>query len=290
METYYGYIESVHDALLIFEACRLGYLHRVQRRLSEKERQRIRSGSVFVWEEEESGMRRWTDGRTWSPSRVHGSFLTYRELDNKRKPVKANDTPSPTLSCNDPDFDSRSHNSHHSDDFQYKDNGMIKQSLSVTTANNRKLHLICYFNKEHVFTGNLKLPSQDNSLSQIVIPKGVYPDMSNELYSGHMDARVSKPREEHVKAERFSPYGRAQRGFPAAANTAAYDHCRLPSPANSEQSHRGFELAPLGISNQCAPSYNLPPPSMPFQDISLDRIPFNEDRRQLAVLTTVLSL
>ncbi|ORX80675.1 hypothetical protein K493DRAFT_131332, partial [Basidiobolus meristosporus CBS 931.73] len=173
METYYGYIESVHDALLIFEACRLGLLHRVQRRLSEKERHRIRSGSVFVWEEEESGMRRWTDGRTWSPSRVHGSFLTYRELDNKRKPGKPSDTPSPTLSCNEPDFDSRSH---HSEDFHYKNNGMIKQSLSVTTINNRKLHLICYFNKEHVFTGNLKLPSQDPSLSVITIPKGIYPD------------------------------------------------------------------------------------------------------------------
>ncbi|KAK9721563.1 Gluconate transport-inducing protein [Basidiobolus ranarum] len=289
METYYGYVESVHDALLIFEACRLGLLHRVQRRLSEKERQRIRSGSVFVWEEEESGMRRWTDGRTWSPSRVHGSFLTYRELDNKRKSGKLSDTPSPTLSCNEPDFDTRSHNSHHSDDFQYKNNGMIKQSLSVTTANNRKLHLICYFNKEHVFTGNLKLPSQDASLSHIVVPKGVYPDMSNELYSSnHVESRIHKHREENMKADRFTPYGRVPNSFSNHA-TIVYDRHRLPSPASSEASHREIELAPLS-SITCAPMYNLPPPSMPYQDISLDRIPFNEDRRQLAMLTTGLCL
>ncbi|ORX88450.1 hypothetical protein K493DRAFT_385184 [Basidiobolus meristosporus CBS 931.73] len=178
METYYGYVDSVQDALLVLEACRLGLLHRVQRRLSEKERQRIRSGSIFVWEEEESGMRRWTDGRTWSPSRVHGSFLTYRELEGKRKAAKISDTPSPTLPSQDSDGEARAQNN--GDDFNYKDDGMIKQSLSVTTCNGRKLHLISYFNKAHATMGNLKLPSLDPFLSHVVIPKGLYPDISNE--------------------------------------------------------------------------------------------------------------
>ncbi|CAP72744.1 uncharacterized protein PODANS_2_1730, partial [Podospora anserina S mat+] len=66
-------------------ACRLGLLPRVQRRLSEKERQQIRSGSVYVWDEREAGMRRWTDGKSWSASRVSGSFLTYREMEGKRR-------------------------------------------------------------------------------------------------------------------------------------------------------------------------------------------------------------
>src|SRR6478609_2341806 len=83
METYHGYVRTPADAIRLFEACRLGILPRVQRRLSEKERQSIRSGSVFAWDEREAGMRRWTDGRTWSPSRVSGSFLTYRELDTR---------------------------------------------------------------------------------------------------------------------------------------------------------------------------------------------------------------
>ncbi|CAO3589112.1 unnamed protein product [Absidia cylindrospora] len=101
METFIGYIKSPQDALLIFEACRQGQLNRVQRRLSSKERTLIQSGSIFAWDENEAGMRRWTDGKTWSPSRVLGSFLTYRELDTKRRPRRSqlsstNITPSPS--------------------------------------------------------------------------------------------------------------------------------------------------------------------------------------------------
>src|SRR5271169_694359 len=84
MEPYYGHVRTPADAILLFEACRLLVLPRVQRRLSEKERAMIRSGSVFVWDEREAGMRRWTDGKSWSASRVSGSFLTYREMEGKR--------------------------------------------------------------------------------------------------------------------------------------------------------------------------------------------------------------
>ncbi|KAG5456195.1 MAG: Gti1/Pac2 family-domain-containing protein, partial [Olpidium bornovanus] len=81
--TYRGGIQTVSDALLVFEACRLGRLRRVGRRLSEKERGLVRSGAVFVWDETETGMRRWTDGRSWTASRISRSFLVYRELEGK---------------------------------------------------------------------------------------------------------------------------------------------------------------------------------------------------------------
>jgi hypothetical protein len=55
METYHGVVKSPADAIILFEACRLGQLPRVQRRLSEKERQSIKSGSIFVWDEREAG-------------------------------------------------------------------------------------------------------------------------------------------------------------------------------------------------------------------------------------------
>ncbi|CAJ0867239.1 5133_t:CDS:1, partial [Entrophospora sp. SA101] len=50
--------------------------------LSGKEHSSIRSGSVSVWDEREIVMRRWTDGKSWSASRINGSFLTYRELES----------------------------------------------------------------------------------------------------------------------------------------------------------------------------------------------------------------
>lgn len=83
IETFFGPIEDTADALRVFELCRQGRLGRVRRRLHEKERRLIRSGSVFVFDEQESGIRRWTDGRLWSPSRILGNFLIYRELERR---------------------------------------------------------------------------------------------------------------------------------------------------------------------------------------------------------------
>lgn len=83
IETFFGAIESTADALRVFELCRQGKLGRVRRRFHDAERRQIRSGSVFVFDEAESGIRRWTDGRLWSPSRIHGNFLVYRELERR---------------------------------------------------------------------------------------------------------------------------------------------------------------------------------------------------------------
>lgn len=72
-----GWIETTGDALLILEAARRGLIPRVTRRLVDSERKMITSGSVFVFDEDESGIKRWTDGFFWSPSRILGNFLVY---------------------------------------------------------------------------------------------------------------------------------------------------------------------------------------------------------------------
>ncbi|KAL2316387.1 Gluconate transporter inducer Gti1 [Schizosaccharomyces pombe] len=82
--TFVGFIGTTVDALLLFEACRQNYTHFVDRRPQDRERERlIRSGSVFVFDEVQSGIKRWTDGIAWSPSRVIGNFLVYRQLCKK---------------------------------------------------------------------------------------------------------------------------------------------------------------------------------------------------------------
>lgn len=78
-----GWIETTGDALLILEAARRGLIPRVTRRLVDAERKMITSGSVFVFDEDESGIKRWTDGFFWSPSRILGNFLLYRETDKR---------------------------------------------------------------------------------------------------------------------------------------------------------------------------------------------------------------
>ena len=67
------HVRDARDAHTVFEAARQGLLKPVERRLNEIERSMfIRSGAVFVWEESEDdlGLKRWTDGRVWSQSRM----------------------------------------------------------------------------------------------------------------------------------------------------------------------------------------------------------------------------
>lgn len=89
--TYTGYIATSKDALIIFQAVLSGVLTPVHRRPSESERSElVKSGNVFVFIEETSRIKRWTDGISWSPSRILGRFLIYREL-SKNSGTKSDD-------------------------------------------------------------------------------------------------------------------------------------------------------------------------------------------------------
>lgn len=79
IETYIGCIHTELDIIMLIDLCQQDILARVTRRLTDPERKLIKNGSVFVYEEVESKIKRWTDGRIWSPSRCSGIFLTYTE-------------------------------------------------------------------------------------------------------------------------------------------------------------------------------------------------------------------
>ncbi|OBA19823.1 hypothetical protein METBIDRAFT_12863 [Metschnikowia bicuspidata var. bicuspidata NRRL YB-4993] len=80
--TFHGYILSNEDALCVIEAALDQKLPLVQRRPLDRERpELIRLGNVFVFIEESSDIKRWTDGIAWSASRILGRFLIYRRLD-----------------------------------------------------------------------------------------------------------------------------------------------------------------------------------------------------------------
>ena len=171
METYNGHVRTPADAIILFEACRIGLLPRVQRRLSEKERQSIKSGSVFVWDEREAGMRRWTDGKSWSASRVSGSFLTYREMEGKRGGSSYDKNANRDgVQGNEGDSDGGP------DGYRYKPDGLMKQSFSITTNNGQHLHLISYFSRASATTQNLIQPTNDPQLRHIRPEKGMYPE------------------------------------------------------------------------------------------------------------------
>jgi Gti1/Pac2 family len=79
-QPFFGIVENTVQALRLVHAAQRGVIPRVLRRLNQMEKiQMIVSGAVFVFGVEESGIRRWTDGRVFSPSRIDGNFLvSYR--------------------------------------------------------------------------------------------------------------------------------------------------------------------------------------------------------------------
>lgn len=85
-QPYYGLVENTIQALRLVHAVRLGVVPRIIRRLNDAERkEKIISGAVFVFCVEESGIRRWTDGRVWSPC---FDTKVYREMNEKIRGLK----------------------------------------------------------------------------------------------------------------------------------------------------------------------------------------------------------
>jgi hypothetical protein len=70
-----GYVETTTDALRLITAARQGVIPRITRQFYDSERRAmIRNGAVFVFCVKESGIKRWKDGLSWSPSRIVGNF------------------------------------------------------------------------------------------------------------------------------------------------------------------------------------------------------------------------
>uniref|UniRef100_A0A060T4T8 ARAD1B02200p n=1 Tax=Blastobotrys adeninivorans TaxID=409370 RepID=A0A060T4T8_BLAAD len=285
MESYYGYVRTPLDAILLFEACRLGVLPRIQRRLSEKERQAIRSGSVFIWDEAEAGMRRWTDGKSWSASRVSGSFLTYREMEGRRAELGENDGSS----------SSQNQESVAPEGYRYKASGLMKQSFSVTTSTNRRLHLICYFTRDVAAANGspLVVPSQDPRLKSITIPPGLYPDTTtmdhNYLASSPASSGSVPAGHGHFHHPRSAsiPFAPGPPTNPATAQTSGPNpnpnqNPALPYGAPPIALNRGPPLPPPTVSSvqpSSHPAY-LPPPPLPRNNsMPLPVIPPTRDRR-----------
>ncbi|KND03522.1 uncharacterized protein SPPG_01003 [Spizellomyces punctatus DAOM BR117] len=161
MESFHGFVNSPNDALLLFEACRLQRLKRVQRRLSESERLAyVRSGSVFVWDEEESGIKRWTDGKHWSPSRINGSFLIYREVEARKHKMPGA--------------------AEEKVEYVIKEDGLTKKAISITTSDGRKQHLVSYYTREELQTKKLESPAELPMFADVVISTDIYPEFMPE--------------------------------------------------------------------------------------------------------------
>jgi len=279
MQTFYGFVQTTNDALLLFEACRIGKLKRIQRRLSESERlSQVVSGSVFIWDEEESGIKRWTDGKTWSPSRIHGSFLIYKEMEPTSKRKNMNNSGNEEAPSG------------------VKEDGLIKKALSICTANNKRQHLVSYYSREDFDNARLPIPSELHEYTSISIPSELYPEFVPETVptvNGSMGYFYCDPNvrgiegQQAAQAHRQAPY--QQLALPSTeivnvqptANATDYEreiyqhnlHYRTP-PSNDYQQtqHSSYQHAQNYQSRAPSPRYldNQPTPPQ-VEGWSVDR-------------------
>ncbi|EWC45130.1 hypothetical protein DRE_06269 [Drechslerella stenobrocha 248] len=181
------FCQTNEDALMIVELILQRQLFTVQRRAQDRERaSAVQSGNVFVFEHTDTGIKRWTDGVHWSPSRILGNFLLYRELSRpfppgqKKRAQRKSTTKSrrgPNTELEDP------HHQFHPmgipdpgragplgdsdrslvgsliDSYDFKTNGLVKKTISIQDENNRQFHLISYYIPQDVLDNRLTRPT-----------------------------------------------------------------------------------------------------------------------------------
>lgn len=194
--TWTGHVTTTRDALVLFEACLNGTLHHVPRRPHDRERgSLIKSGSVFIYEENASGIKRWTDGVPWSPSRILGNFLVYRELTKpfppgeKKRATKRSKRPTkpgepypranPDTPASPTTPGTRSENGITEgregeraligslvDSYGFKDDGLVKKTMSVSVLGIHH-HLVSYYKIDEVLGGQMQTVAQDAILQRV---------------------------------------------------------------------------------------------------------------------------
>ncbi|KAI5818657.1 Gti1/Pac2 family-domain-containing protein [Pyronema omphalodes] len=182
-----GILKSSDDALVLMQCCINGDIPMVTRRPHDKEREDlIRSGNIFIYDEETSNIKRWTDSLYWSPSRIMGSFLVYREIEKafpagERK--KAKKKRGDSLSSDEGSDGQcptsikqgrlvRRHTGHNLtkeeerdycgsllDSYEFKYGGLVKKTISLDYRGKR-YHMVSYYNLRDVKPMKLEFPTR----------------------------------------------------------------------------------------------------------------------------------
>lgn len=164
-----GFVATASDAAVLLEASMQGYLLRVSCRPSLYDKVAVaQSGNVFIFEEKESKIRRWTDGIKWSPSRMLDGFMLYRELDGEQITSGHNKRLVPShqrTSASVTQIESELYGSL-IESYAFKHNGLMKKTIGVKFAGS-EWRLVSYYNADDVRSGILQCPSRDPGLQSI---------------------------------------------------------------------------------------------------------------------------
>src|SRR5436305_876302 len=308
--TYTGHVSTTHDALILFEACLIGHLNHVPRRPHDRERNSlIRSGCVFIYEENASGIKRWTDGVTWSPSRILGNFLVYRELDKpfppgekkraKKKTARQPARPGEPYPRPDSSAESYSPTAPHPagfantqtpndaerqligsliDSYGFKPNGLVKKTMSVTVQGVTH-HLVSYYNMDDVKNGLLEQPSQAHALSSIRPRPELTSRQSFRAPLEDMDETVDGVRDGHQGI--YSGYrSLGQQNYYSNSNSY-HPHSAYPQHSTQSSVSAGYPPGPA-MSGNFMPQ--MPPPQIPPREgeyAGFSQSPYNRNYESL---------
>ncbi|KAG8747266.1 hypothetical protein FRC10_001882 [Ceratobasidium sp. 414] len=190
-------LESTKDALLVIEAAERGLFPRLVRRLAEQERaDLIRSGSVFVYDEFESGIRRFTDALVWSPSRIVGNYLVYREMRRHEprptsragaalppQPASARSLarPRPGSVLNESEKSRKRREQLYvgslTNSEKFKPEGLVKRTFSLM-CEGKHIHVIAYYTYDDAMNERFETPSEHKEFADLSISHELLRDPS----------------------------------------------------------------------------------------------------------------
>ncbi|KIK58001.1 hypothetical protein GYMLUDRAFT_246378 [Collybiopsis luxurians FD-317 M1] len=171
---FHGYVEATVDALRLLYAAQRGYIPRTTRPLNDPEKKySIKSGAVFIFSVEESGIKQWIDGVSWSPPHIVGKFAVYKEINEgcgqgSNKEIKA--------MHNSLGLSSQSGG-------RLRPLGLIKKTITIT-IDGLDLHLISYYTQEDIRAGRLKMsqrPSSRLDIMKLDMPPNIFRRISFKM-------------------------------------------------------------------------------------------------------------
>ncbi|KAI9344591.1 Gti1/Pac2 family-domain-containing protein [Obelidium mucronatum] len=139
LETFRGFVKNKNDAKILVEACIAGYLFPLNVIPVDLSCLKLQSGTVIVFSESTSHtqMMRWRDGAKWSPSRVNGQFLLYREVESSKVPS--------TTSTDMSQESSRFNTPVPRPGTRLVVQGFAKRTISITGSDGHNYRVISYF-------------------------------------------------------------------------------------------------------------------------------------------------
>ncbi|KIO33248.1 hypothetical protein M407DRAFT_17808 [Tulasnella calospora MUT 4182] len=189
--SFYGYVETVLDSLLLVEAFRRGSIRGLTGRIPPNQRERlIQSGSTFIFLESATDIRRWTDGKKWTPSRVGGEYLVYREPTNEEPPKQAEIPENSELAKRMRSLVVSLTDDSRTEKGFVKPEGICKRTIVITSENNESYHIISYYHHGDVLEGRFTTPSQTPWL--MAIKNTISQDLLNTRLFKRCPPRVSR--------------------------------------------------------------------------------------------------